>query len=501
MILNLFVLSGATVAWIAALWFGLRPDFASWPQGTLVAVHAGPPVLLWSAWRFIVGYRDKRGQRLAQQKDAEDAATQAQALDAARRQYADDLARRRFHCETRWIDLRIKAARPDTLPEVDQPNVRITASSAEPDAQDDEFGVSRQRDEPGSIGGFAPQLYEALLALYDHCPAACAFPLYVVPARGLVGEDVLAGLRHIHQAIVSAMEPEPMRADGGLLVRYLPEGTGAGDAVLSAFESDPELPGLVVLAFDSPLAHGRSSAADGQSTGTPGQALITMLFTAAGLNQHLASTAAAPSVAPVDALTPYWQRQSSSPARFKYLSNLAPAACDRLLQLPVLAQIRRAAHHGIGQATPSRLLDRVQGLQRALHDAKVNAGLLTPPLLVDGMAVKPDEVMTAEYGWLVHNLGDGSQAAAELSALGAAMTQHAIPLDLTAQTSNSVSILGDLGEAASIGMLALSALQCAALQQPILCAEFENVGERIGGAAVSFAMPAAKAQQAEPSAT
>ena len=493
MIRNLFVLSTVTVAWIATLWFGLRPDFTSWSWGRLFAAHAGPPLLFWSLWNSIAAYRERRRQRLATQKEAENAAVQAKALEAVRQQHADDLAKRRFHCETRWIDLRIKAAQPEALPDVDQPNVHIAASPAEPDAQDDEFSVSRQREEPSSIGGFAPQLYEALLALFDRCPATCTFPLYVVPARGLVGEDVLAGLRSIHREIVSAMEPEPIHPDGGLLVRYLPQGIGAGDAVLSAFESDPELPGLVVLAFDSPLANGRNRFSGEQRTGIPGQAVITMLFTAAGLNPHLVSCAAMPSATPADALTPYWQRQSNSPSRFKYLSNLAPVACDRLQQLPVLAQIRRAARHAVDPVTPVRTLDTANGLHCVLQEAKINAGLLTPPLLVDGVAVEPSELASTEYGWLVHNLGDGPQAATALSALGAAMTQQAIPLDLTAQASNTVAVFGDFGEAASIGILALSALHCAALHQAVLLAEFEETGGRTAAASVSFTIPAATA--------
>jgi hypothetical protein len=492
MIVNFFFLIVAAVAWIAALWFGLRPNFAAWPQGTLIAVHAAPPVLLWSVWRLFSAFRVKRQQRLVQEKEAEQAALHAKTLATARRQHADDLATRRFHCETRWIDLRIKAARPAAMPALDLSNVRLALSPAEPDAQDDEFSVTRQADEPSAIGGFAPQLYEALLALYDQCPAASALPLYVVPPSGLIGEEVLTGLRQIHRELVAAMEPTPALADGGPIFRYLPHAASAGNAVLSVFESDPDLPGIVVLAFDSPLAFGPSAGATGKAS-VPGQAVVALLFTAMGLNPRLASQAGAPNVDPTDALTPYWQRGPVASSRLKFLSNLSPAMCETLRQLPVLAQIRRAACRAAELA--ARPLDRTRTLQTVLQEARINAGLLTPPLIIDGAIADAPETVASEPGWLVHNLGGGPRAAGELAALGAAMAHHTIDLDLATQATSTPAVLGDLGAAADMSALALSALQCAAAHQPVLCAAFEDA--EAGAVAVLFATPAAEAP-AEP---
>lgn len=488
MIRSFLVLLASAVAWMAILWFVLQVDFTEWPIWSLIEVHIAPPLLIWGAWRLLMGYRVKQRARQAREDEAKSKAAREEQMAAARRLHEQELASRHFHCECRWVGLRIKAAQPGDFPEIDLPNARIEIQPAEPDAEDDEFGVLAYSEQDHAIGGFAPQLYELLLQLYDDCPAASLLPVYVVPPAQLALDEVLAGLHRVHGEITTAMEPRPILADGGPVIRCLPNGDSAANAVLSVFEADPELPGLVVLACDSPLAFKALAVPDG-AAGVPAQGMVALLLTTPNLSAALAPRSRGAQADPLDAMTPYWEKGLAGAVPLKYLSSASPAACRVLMELPVLAQIRRAA----GRPAVESSLDGRHALPIQLERAEVNAGLTPLPFLSEaesaaGEVGDEDEQPPPTCGWLVHNAGGVGQAGARLAQLATALSHRGIHLELLDQGTNTATVVGDTGTANGVALLALASLRCATLEQPVLCAEFAGSN----AAAISFAVPAAR---------
>lgn len=494
---NLFILLIAALSWTATLWFAIAPNFTQWQLPALIATHALPPLLLWGSWWLIRRWRIKRREREKQAREAQEEAERQEKINAARLLHQQELAVRHFHCDCRMVVMQAKAVMPDALFDIDLPSVKLAVEPVEPD-EEQEF--EEDSDPVSSIGGFAPLIYDALLQLYDDCPAACVLPIYVVSPAHMAGVDVFNGLQNMHRHIVAAMEPLPVMPEGSPWIRFLSQSGSVADAVLSVFEADPELPGMVVLAFDSPLAQTGAAGAlpreQEKWQGKPGAGVFAMLLTAAGLTQMMAKNSSAMNREKPTAMTPYWEREPESAITVKFLPHASASARDKLMKLPVIAHIRRGASLSMQAPAQQRAQDLPRSLLTLLERARVNAGLLDQPFVqadVQAAENASAEKKQAACGWLVHNAGGVECLGQRLAAIGEAMVYHRIDVDPIKQATNAVTVLGNMGAANGTAMLALSAMQSAMLKQPVLCTEFH----RADSVTAFFTVPVQEAVQKE----
>lgn len=472
LLFNLFILFTAVVAWIAILWFGIALDFTQWSAIVLIVMHVAPPLLAWGGWRLL-----RRWQREAQENERAAAGKRQDVMEAAHLRHEQERANRHVYCDCRAVVMQAKALAPEMLFDIDLPNAMLTLAPAEGDASD-EFEALEKADPASAIGGFASLIYETLLQLYDHCPAAIVLPIHVASPEHVALAQVETGLGRIRRKIVEAMEPVPMLPNDATFVRFLRCGDNMVNAVLSAFEDDPALPGAVILAFDSPLAQAQTtgSGATPQEKwdGLPSQGVIALLMTPAGLSPLPAQSKQDKEV--------YFGQPHADLRTIKLLSEASRAAREQLMELPVMAQIRRSASLSLKSETPSRPPALHNTLITLLERAKAHAGWSDQPSIADGEAVdKPaasDSATTdednAECGWLIHNAGSANCMGARLAAAATAMTYHKMNIDPLDKATDVAIVLGNFGKANGIGMLALSAMQSAMLKQAVLCTEFNQ---------------------------
>jgi len=480
---NVLVLFVAAVAWIAILWFGIGLNFARWSAAALIAMHVVPPLLTWGGWRLL------RQWRREDREKEDEAATKRQAsMEAAQLRHEQEHTIRRSHCECRAIVMRAKALAPETLFDIDLPNVVLQLAQPKGD-ESDVFEAMRKADPVLAVDGFAPLIYDTLQHLYDKCPASIALPIYVVASDQMDMAQMSAGLGRIRKEIAEAMEPVPTVPNDPAFIRPLRVDGNIADAVLSAFEDDSALPGAVILAFDSPLVQaqktGSGATPQERWAGPPGQCVIALLMTPAGL-----------SPLPVQSRQDenrFSGRPSAEQLVIKLLAETYHAAREQLIELPVMAQIRRGTAFALKPEAPARPPALHNVLSTLLRRAKAHAGWPDQPSIADGEAVDEpaasDNAAGAEdktdCGWLIHNAGSVGVMGARLAATATAMTHHKMNVDPLDNATNVAIVLGDFGKANSVGMLALSAMQSAMLKQPVLCTEF-NQDESV---AIFFAVP------------
>lgn len=493
MILNLLVLAVSAAAWIPALWLLLLPRLAAWPDIALAALHAVPPACIGFAWIFLRNrFRDRRaGEAQAREEQAQ--AERAAARETARKGYDDDMRHRRFACDCRMVAIsRIGLAMPGTLPDPGQPNVDIRPVEL----------IADNPVEGSLLEWLTPAIGDALFSMYSACRVSLAFPIYVAPPAEIPGEEVLARVRAMQASSAVELAPEMAMAAARAPILFLPSGESVSARILSLFESASDMPGAILLAFDSP--HARIAAAEDdfdeesdaaahareRLTGKPGEAVIALLVTNAALPSMLDAFVPGQNAGSVDSMTPYWERTVLAGGGLDILSLATPALREELSSLPVLGRVHRAAVRQ-PRDRPG-VLDLTRIAQDALEQAQINAGLIDPPFVFNdvpadaaGQKALPGEACKA----IVHNAGSIEAAGRRLAALGSAL--HCFNIDLSPVDDEAVinvtTRIGDTGRASGIGQLALTLLYAAQNAAPALCAEFMPDDS----IAASFVMPAA----------
>ncbi|WP_426337296.1 hypothetical protein ACN9MY_10705 [Pseudoduganella sp. R-31] len=472
LLINLFILFVAAVAWIAILWFGITLNFARWSAVVLIVMHVAPPLLAWGGWRLLRQWRSED-----QEKEDEAAIKQQANMEAAQLRHEQECSSRRSHCECRAIVMQAKALAPETLFDIDLPNVVLQLAQPKGD-ESDVFEAMKKADPALAVDGFAPLIYDTLQHLYDKCPASIALPIYVVASDQIDMAQMSAGLGRIRKEIAEAMEPVSTVPNDPAFIRLLHVDGNIADAVLSVFENDSALPGAVILAFDSPLVQaqktGSGATPQERWAGPPGQGVIALLMTPAGL-----------SPLPVQSTQEenrYSGRPSAEQLAIKLLAEAYHAAREQLIELPVMAQIRRGTAIVLKPEAPARPPALHNALSTLLERAKAHAGWPDQPSIADGEAVGEPAASDsanraedkAECGWLIHNAGSVSVMGARLAATATAMNHHKMNVDPLEKATNVAIVLGDFGKANGVGMLALSAMQSAMLKQPVMCTEFNQ---------------------------
>lgn len=495
MITHFLVLLLAAVSWVAALWLLIQPDFAKWSNPAVIALHAVPPLVVSMLWFALRRRAQKKAAAEAQEKEASAQAERVAAREAAQKKHAEELRQRRFACDCRAVAIAGLVATSD-LPLVDaeHPNIDIGQQVRNPDNAVERVGAS-------ILDLLTPAITDALSKVYSVSPAALVFPIYVSPPAEISGEEVLARIRAIHADLAETFEPGVNSPIAAPAVLFLPSGDGAANSVISLFEGTPDLPGAVVLAFDSPFSrNAQNDPLDDEATpeqarkeqwsGKPGEGVIALLLTNAELPSMLATIGEMDSGAEHDSMTPFWEKSLQPGGNLALLVSVSAASRGELAALPVLGRIHRAAFRPAAQSRTG-VLEMTRLIQAALERAQVNAGVIDPPFSFDDVAAdSPKEEQEVEKktscGWIVHNAGGVDVAGKRLAALGSSLYYFGIdlsPVDADAAT-NFITRVGDLGKAAGVGQLALGVAQAARQAGPVLCAEYS--GE--DGIAVSFIM-------------
>lgn len=488
------VLALLAAAWCALLWFLIAPDFSQWSMPQLALVHASPPLVVWSGWRFWCWRWQQRKAATAVRKEALAEQERLAARAAEQEQNAAEWQRLRYGCDCRALAVaQLAIVAPDLDPLLLSENDACHVTLAAADAID-------VADDP--LDHLRPAMEEALLALYERCPAASVLPVYVVPPAQVVGEQVVALVRHVRSGFQAGagdlfLAGTPASAAGGAVL-FLPPHDSVADGVIALFENSPELPGAVVLAFDSPLWQAQRSddamevpADDGSSGRTrqlPGQGVFALLLTSSRLPQMLAGMPRHRQ--PHGTMTPYWEKDAATASAADYLSVLADGALQSLLEYTPVAHIHRTAQATFDPGAV-RQLELARAIEALIERAQVHAGLIEPAAseMAGEQAVerteKQSNAAVPGCGWLIHNAGNVANAGYRLASLGCALVRRGLDVDPIESATDIALHVGDLGQVRGVAMLALTLARVADGAGGALCAEFCDDGRL----ALFFAMP------------
>ncbi len=497
MIVKLLILLISAIAWVATLWLVIAPDFAKWTNLGVIVLHALPPLLPWTLWIVWRRHVQRKKALEAQTREANAQAERTAAREAAQKKHEEELRQRRFACDCKALAIAsLNVGSEVPLLDADTSNVDILTHR--PDAAEESSSNS-------ILDQLSPAMTEALTSLYTACGASVAFPIYVMPPAEVSGEEVVARVRAIHANLVDTMQPKIKSESGALSVLFLPTSDCTSNSLISLFETTPDLPGAVVLAFDSP--HYRVALHDDeidddldseqlkkrQYMGKPNEAVTALLLTNTELPSMLTAVSGMTGEKnEQDSMTPFWEKTMQASGNLAMLARASSVLREELAQLPTLGRLHKAVFRQPTQPR-SGVLDMTRLLQGALERAQVNAGLINPPFVFedapqDQSNKAPEEEATNRCSHVIHNAGGVDVAGSRLAALSSALYYFDIDLNLVdvATATNIVTRIGDMGRASGVSLLALSVAHAAQQSGPVLCAEFSE-GE---GIATSFVMPA-----------
>jgi len=472
-LLILFILS---LLWAAVLWFGITPDFSQWSNLRFVAAHVLPPMAPWLAWLFIRHRRHLRKAREAEQRDTH-AQTEGQIrLDAARQQHEEELQRRRHACDCRGIaisDLVVNGR--FELPEADNVNLKCVPADAVAHADD-------------LLAALRGPVKDALRQIYIACGAAAALPIYIQPPAAVAAAEAIDTVREINRQLIDELAL-PFRLDANKPpVIFFFTADSAANGVNGLFEKVPDLPGAIILGFDSPLVHAQLGipATDDGHAGAPSHAAVAMLVT----NRHLAEMLGAlddDSLGETDAMTPYWQLGTQLEGNLALLVPVPHGLRAKLANLPLIGRIHRSAD---GEASNAGMLGLTRHLQSLVERAQINAGLLELPFAFTetsseaAPATGTEEAPAAACQWLVHNAGQVEYMGDRLVAIGTALSLLGMELKPVDMATNVVSHIGNLGRGRSVAMLAIALARALTHAAPVIWVDFEASSVSVG-----FVMP------------
>lgn len=489
MLRGLLVFLLALTVWVTALWFGLRPDFADWPLTEAATAHLAPPLavwLVWAGWRLL---RQRAAQRQAETAATREAAAEAErqaALAESRVRQAEELRQQQRGYDCRAVAMTQLAQAEDGERAFGLAEGDIAIALTDPDEEVD--------PETPILEHLRPGLAAALGDLYGRCPAAAVFPIYIQPPAEAVGEEVLACLRAIRAELAPDLALPSRTAGEFNRILFLPAADSVANSLTSLFDSAPDLPGAVVLAFDSArwrcLAEDEEASGDPRRSeerkwlGTPSEGVFALLFTHPDLDAML--DAAERLETDHDAMTPYWERGLSGSGHQLLLAALSPEEREGLRRTPVLARVHRAA---FAQFDDQRrhTTAMVRQVQALLERAQVNAALIDGPFAAaaEGETVPAADSPVPDCGWLVHNAGGVDRSGNRLATLGVALFNRGLPVDPIDTATNVVVHGGDYGQARGVALLALTVARAAQEQAAALGAEFSGQD----GLGLFFAVP------------
>jgi hypothetical protein len=462
-----------TGLWWAALWYALPLDLQAQSIPNLVGLHVAPPLLMevaWFAFKHIRSRLAKRAEKRAKDSDAAQKKSAAETAHAAR---VETLRLRRAHAQCRAIWLEVPVI-PDWLAET--PEQCVLFERAKEEVQ----GAGSEAVLPDAL----QQMFEAVL---NNKPLAW-LPVYLIPGSH-PGDDArrLAWLGQAWRkaAAVSGIEISPRCV-------MLPGVGTLAERVINLFESDADVPALILLGMDSPLAEwsewseDAGDDADAESDepppqNVPGHAIAAVLLSRPGLVLPEGMQIVAAERKKTDDYTPYWERGDLNADRSLagwggMPAKLLPQFMDTLKPFAALSRSRLTVcpHRG-----------SLLALEDAMKGVLMDAGLLKMP----EEGEKPAEAETPEsqaaelpeLGWLVYNSGgmSGKETSDRLARFAAGLTGAGCDLNVFDEANNLTDDFGDVGAAHEVVLLTVALILAAQLQKPALAAEFSN-GDAIG---------------------
>lgn len=501
MLLNLCALLATFAIWVAVLWFGLTPGFAGWPNMAVIGAHVLPPFIPWIGWMTARHRHLRRQHEEARKRELQLQDERRAALEAARQRHDEAMRQRRFGCECRMVVMAGIALHSELpLLNVDVENVDVRTRPAD---------EAKTSSEGAILDRLRPPLRDALEALYGSCGAALAFPVFIQPPPAISGDEAVAAIRAVWRDITAEVGISVGLSADAPAIRFLPIADCAANSLCTLFDSAIDLPGAIVVSFDSPLARAGEYGTDQEvdpaqrerirRTGPPSEGVVAMVLVHSELDAMLAAIDSISTHSPAhDSMTPYWQRYTQAEDPLAVLARVDRDRRAQLAGLPALGRIRRADFRQY-PAPSTGVLNMTRLMQQSLEQAQINAGLIDAPFTHDDAHMAEDSPLPAiaeppppaappppRCRWLVHNAGSVDYAGKRLAALGSAM--HYFNIDLnpvdTEMSTNLATRVGDLGHATGLGQLALAVAHAADTQAPALCAEFTD-----SGLAVSFVTP------------
>lgn len=483
---GLLVLVATAVLWWAVLWLAIAPDLAKRSHFGLIGLHAVPPVLVWVLWWSVMRWRRQKAADEAAEKEKQAEAERQAKREAARQERKEALRRQQYGCDCRAVAISHVRLAPAAPPELGLEAEAV--SLREDDAEE-------APEEGGILEHLRPGLVDALSQLYTLSAAALHFPIYLRPPSEVSAEEAFACVRAIREVDLGAPAAE-------LPLFFLPQADSVANAAIALFENAPDLPGAVVLAFDSPWLRApgedddeyvdpRRKAAE-RWIGAPGQGVFALLLTNPELPRMLAALDDQTGAEGYDAMTPYWERAFAPGSQNRILALLSRAERQELGAVPVLARVHRAATGTLGQHR-NRSLAMAQEIAPLIERARLSAALLQAldETGAEGQVAPAESAAppAPECGWLIHNAGGVDCSGNRVASLGVTLVKQGIDLDPIDCASNVVVQLGALGQAHSVGMLALTVAKAATEGLAALCAEYAGEHEL----AFYFAVPATDA--------
>ena len=480
MIKKLLLLLALLALWVALLWLVIGIDISKHGNLSLAAIHLLPPLTLWAGW---LGWRAWR-VRKQEAAPADEAEAKRIALEqqraAGREKFDKDLAERRARVDIRWLQVR------DLSKQENAESLAIATDDLQVALLDEE--MAEIVDETAAAWP-SMQLTELFAALQTRCPAALTFPVYVLGPSDRALADLVETVRTARETAAAQMDVAWPQEIAWGAVLSLPQSIASSQALIDLCVTQPEMPGALVLTFESPLSRAPLGEEEANPEikqherwlGKPGQALVGLLLTAPTLPQVLAQLDERAPKGADDVMTPYWERAQLSPGMMSVLAPLPTAWRKTLADMPMIAQLRRPAWVDLEEKK-----HRTQNLSLLLEQAGVNAALIEPKFdaAADGEAEPPLTQKLGDSAWVVHNAGNLEVYGNRLASVSTAMSGAGIALTLMHESTNVVERAGDCGCATPYLMLALAAAKTAELKKPSLVTHFQ--AKRV---AMSFVVP------------
>lgn len=496
---SLFV--ALVVVWTLLLWFGICLELSAHTLPVLLALHLVPPGLAYGlGWYVLVGRR-RRQEKAALEQARVEREEQARQDQLARTRHIEELARRRIGADclavaiSGWFE---RGGQGAVSAGVD--GVAVQALEEAPEFSDDDgLGIP-----PHAGQHLAPHLVEALQSLYVSCPGAMAFLVLVEGPAELAADECCALVR---QALVHLNPPAAEESlatpgdDEGLggqeharqpgrralipRVSALPaSGAAVADSLIQQFEQEPELPGLVVLAFDSPWCRWATEDEDDlpeaeqerrRWQGAPAQGVVGLAVANPRLPELLGTVAESlPKHGLLDdSYTTYWERGIELSPPLVPLVYLSATVRQDLADAVPLARLHRS-HGSECQDKPGRANELGNALRISLERAMVNGGLLPWPYggpLTDKAEAEPKP---PACDWLVHNAGGIDRSGPRLAGVGLALHCFDINLNPVDEATNFPAKVGDLGRALPLALLAQAVNKTAESGSPACWVQFSG---------------------------
>jgi len=417
---------------------------------SLAALLVLPPFFVVTALKtsfWAWGWRKKRAEKRAEAKKI---AEQQAAQEAARleRQRKHALRRAHVECRATWAAL---LEIPDWCEGNSAPYVLESLDARKIQ------GVGREAALTSSL----QLVFEMVLF---KCEALPFLTVMLVTDNPIQNQKLWA--EKAWQQAVEAIELEniPAHPDFEIL-------TGSGsisDRVIALFEQNPDLPAVLLVGMDSPLAEADDLEEPNQPKHRkPGHAAVALLLSRSGLAIPEGAQPPKPKRV-IDDWTPFWEREEAHvpdwPGWGRIPPMMRPGFLEKFPPLVALTRPRQAA-------MSERPSISTRNLQQALDEAFIDAALRDPPIDENENSQKKadadqDEQIAPEIGWMVHD-GDANRFPLVAGALCGCRSD----LNPIAQASDVLQEQGDVGAAHNALMQALALIRAAQLKLPVLVVE------------------------------